>query len=159
VVLIGLHDRLVHNLCKNSKSATPSSQPPHPKTASLALPTKKTHLLQLLILQIAPDHHLQHNEQLAIANVPVAINIVHLESEPQLLFLVAFAAESAESRHEFLEIDVAAAVFVEDGDHACCERVRGDLRELQEFFALDCAGAVLVMWLVWCGLFPGGREV
>jgi hypothetical protein len=35
------------------------------------------------------------------------------------------------------------------------------LRELQEFFALDCAGAVLVVgvWLVWCGLFPGGREV
>jgi hypothetical protein len=42
-----------------------------------------------------------------------------------------------------LEIDVSAAVLVEDRDHACCQRVGGDLGELQEFFALDCAGAVL----------------
>jgi hypothetical protein len=107
---------------------------------------QKTNLLQLLVLQIAPHHHLQHNEQLSIANVPIPIDIVYLEREPQLLLFVAFAAESAEPRHEFLEINVAAAVLVEDGDHAGCERVGGDLGELEEFFALDGAGALL--WVV-----------
>jgi hypothetical protein len=88
-----------------------------------------TYLLQLLVLQIAPDHHLQYYEELAIADVAVAVNVVYAEGEPQLLFLVALAAEGRKTGHEFLEIDVAATVLVEDGDHACGERVRGNLRE------------------------------
>ena len=143
VVQIRLHDGLVHNLVIPKSAMYPRTSN-LPNTISSAPP--KTHLLQLLILQIAPHHHLQHNKQLAIANVPIAIDIIHFERKPQLLLLVALAAESAEPGHEFLEIDVSAAVFVEDGDHARGERVGGDLGQLQEFFALDCAGSVL--WVV-----------
>jgi hypothetical protein len=89
----------------------------------------RTHLLQLLVLQVAPDHHLQYYEELAVADVPIAINVVYAECEPQLLLLVSLAAERWQAGDEFLEVDVAATVLVEDGDHACCERVRGDLRE------------------------------
>ena len=131
VVEIRFHDGLVHDLVV-------------PKSAniSLAYSTRQvayhapvrsapeTHLLQLLILQIAPHHHLQHNEQLAIADVAVAVDVVHLERKPQLLLLVALAAEGAEAGHELLEIDVSAAVFVEDSDHARGERVGGNLGEL-----------------------------
>lgn len=117
-----------------------------------------THLLQLLILQIAPHHHLQHNKQLSIADVPIAINIIDPECKPQLLFLIAFAAEGAEPGNEFLEIDVAAAIFVEYGDHACCEGVRGDLGKCKEFVALDCAGVVLVWGLELDVIGRGGER-
>lgn len=76
------------------------------------------YLLQLLILQIAPHHHLQHDEQFPIAYVSIPIDIVDLECKPQLLLLIALGAECAETRHELLEVDVASAVFVEDGDHS-----------------------------------------
>jgi hypothetical protein len=69
-----------------------------------------------LILQITANHHLQHDEQFSIADVPVSVNIVDLERELQLLLFISFAAEGAQARDEFLEVDVTAAVFVEDGD-------------------------------------------
>ena len=114
MVQIGLHNRLVHDL------------------------------LQLLVLQITPHHHLQHNKQLAVADEAITVDVVDFEGEAQFLFLVAFGAEGAEARDEFLEVDVAAAVFVEDGDHARRERVGGDLGEGEEFVALDGAGVVFV---------------
>jgi hypothetical protein len=87
------------------------------------------YLLQLLVLQVASNHHLQYYEELAVADVAVAIDVVYAECEAQLLLLVALAAESREAGHEFLEVDVATTVLVEDGNHARCERVRRDLRE------------------------------
>ena len=75
-------------------------------------------LLQLHVLQVAADHHLEHDEQLAVADVTVAVDVVHLEREAQLLLLVTLAAEGAQPADEFLEVDVAAAVLVEDGDHS-----------------------------------------
>ena len=87
------------------------------------------YLLQLLVLQVAANHHLEHNEELAVADEAVAVNVVDAECEAQLLLLVAFAAEGREARDKLLEVDVAATVLVEDGNHSCCERVRGDLGE------------------------------
>ena len=91
---IRLHDRLVHNL------------------------------LQLHILQVTTHHHLQNNEELAIRDITVAIDVVHLEGEAELLFLIAFGAEGAETRHEFLEVDVAATVLIENGYHSIRDEVR-----------------------------------
>lgn len=89
-IKIRFHDRLIHNL------------------------------LQLLILQITPNHHLQNNKQLPIRDVAVAIDVVDLKCETQFLLFVAFGGECAEPGDEFLEVDVAAAVFVED----CYQTVR-----------------------------------
>jgi hypothetical protein len=137
VVQIRFHDGLVHDLAIPKSVlmsvACPAHQTASPQPrSSISSPTQRTetHLLQLLILQIASHHHLQHNEQLAIADVPIAIDIVHLERESQLLLLVALAAESAQAGHELLEINVSATVLVEDGDHARGQRVGGNLGEL-----------------------------
>ena len=100
-------------------------------------------MLQLLVLQIAPHHHLQHDKQLPVADVAIAVDVVDFESEAEFFLLVAFGAEGAEAGDEFLEVDVAAAVFVEDGDHAGGEGVGGDLGEGEEFVAFDCSGVVL----------------
>lgn len=80
-----------------------------------------TYLLQLHILQIASHHHFQHNEELPVANISVAIDVIDLKGESQFLFLVAFGTEGAETGDEFLEVDIAASVFIEDGDHAARE--------------------------------------
>jgi len=53
-----------------------------------------THLLQLLVLQVASNHHLQYYEELAIADIAVAVDVVYAECESQLLLLVALATES-----------------------------------------------------------------
>jgi hypothetical protein len=103
----------------------------------------KTNLLQLLVLQVVSDHHLQHQKELAIADVPVAINVVDLEGKAHLLLLVALGAECAESRHELLEIDIAAAVFVEDGNHPRGKGVRVDLREGEKLVFVYRAISVL----------------
>ena len=112
-----------------------------------------THLLQLLVLQVAPNHHLQHYEELAIADKAIAVNVVYAECEPQLLLLVSLAAECGQPGDEFLEVDVTATVLVKNGDHACCERVRGDLRKGQEFVALDGTGVVLALGQPACAIF------
>ena len=102
------------------------------------------YLLQLLVLQVASDHHLQHDKELAIANVSVAVDVVYAEGKAQLLLLVALAAEGTQARDELLEVDVTAAILVEDGNHAGCERVGGDLGECEELVAVDGARVVLV---------------
>ena len=78
-------------------------------------------MLQLHILQIASHHHLQYNKKLPVADVSVAIDVIDLKSEPVFLFLVAFRAEGAKTGDKFLEVDIAAPVFIEDGDHAAIE--------------------------------------
>ena len=75
-------------------------------------------MLELIVLQITAHHHLQHYEELAIADVSVAIYVVDLEGEPKLLLLVAFGAEGRESGDEFLEVHIPTAILVEDRDHA-----------------------------------------
>jgi hypothetical protein len=102
------------------------------------------YLLQLLILEIATNHHLQHNEQLTIANVPIAVNIIDLERIAHLFILDALGTERAKAVDEFLEVDVAAAVFVKDGDHPSGQRVRGDLGKSEKLLAFNRARVVLV---------------
>lgn len=100
---IRLHDSLVHNL------------------------------LQLLILQIIPNHHLEHQEELAIANQPIAIHIIHLEGKAQFLLPRSLRAEGGETSDELLEIDGSASIVVKDCDHAEGEGVVcycGNLEEL-----------------------------
>lgn len=53
-------------------------------------------LLQLQIGQVVAHHHLQHSEQLSVSYVAVLIDIVDLEGEPQLVFLVS-AIQGGES--------------------------------------------------------------
>lgn len=57
----------------------------------------QTYLLELLILEVAPHHHLQDDEQLSVADVAVSVDVVDLEGEMQLLLLIALGAEGAQA--------------------------------------------------------------
>lgn len=72
----------------------------------------------MLILQVTSYHHFQYDEQLAVTDITIAIDVVDLEREPQFLLLIALGAEGTEAGDEFLEIHVAATVFIEYRDHA-----------------------------------------
>lgn len=86
---------------------------------------RETYLLQLHILQITSHHHLQHNKELPVTNVSVAVDVIDLEGEPQFLFFIAFRAEGAKSRDKFLEVDIAASIFIKNGYHAAIELKSG----------------------------------
>ncbi|KAI6771944.1 hypothetical protein HG530_002902 [Fusarium avenaceum] len=88
LIEIGLHDSLVHDL------------------------------LQLLVLKVAANHHLEDNEKLSIADVTITVNVVDLEGELKLLFLVALATECRKACHELLEIDITTTILIEDGNHS-----------------------------------------
>lgn len=103
----------------------------------------KTNLLQLLVLQVVPNHHLQNQKQLAVADVSIPVDVVDLERKVHLLLLVALGAERAKPRDELLEVDVAAAVLVEDGNHARGKGVRVDLWQGEELFFVYGAVSVL----------------
>ena len=47
-------------------------------------------LLKLLVLEVAANHHLEDDEELAVADVTVTVNVVDLEGETQLFLLVSF---------------------------------------------------------------------
>jgi len=129
-VQIGFHDGLVDNLRR------PIRFDPAGMLAT-------THLLQLLVLQIATHHHLQHNKQLPIADIAIAINVVDLERKPQLLLFVSLGAEGAQPRDKLLEVDISATILVENGDHARCEGIGADLWQQQEFFAINRSRPIL----------------
>jgi len=73
-ILIGLHDRLIHNLLQllilpNDQERAVSFEVEHLEGRE----SSKAHL------QVGSDHHLQHQEQLSIRDEPVSIHVVHLE--------------------------------------------------------------------------------
>jgi hypothetical protein len=116
LVEVGLHDGLVHDL------------------------------LQLLVLKVAANHHLEDNEKLSVADVSIAVNVIDLEGELKLLLLVSLAAERRKTCNELLEIDITTTILIKDGNHSCCQRVGRDLRKTEEFIALDRTGVILVQF-------------
>lgn len=111
-IQVGLHDGLVDDL--GGLACYPSIELSRQKVP---------YLLQLLVLEVASNHHLQHNEKFPIADISVAINVVHPEGKPQLLLLVPLAAERRQPRNKLLEVNVASPILVEYGNHARRERV------------------------------------
>jgi hypothetical protein len=154
-VPVGLHDRLVDDLLQLLVlEVVPHLRAP---SAPLNADAKRAH------------HHLEHEEELAVRDEPVAVHVVHLERDcagrsarrvrrapratytareenalrpptnswkstvPPPLRALSPHAHGAMSRD---------ALLVEDRDHAGRERVRRDLRDLQELLAVDRARAV-----------------
>ena len=79
------------------------------------------YLLQLLIFEVGSNHHLEYNEQLAIGDVAIPVNVIDFKGEPELLFFIPLARESAQAGHKLLKINVTAPVFVENGNHPARE--------------------------------------
>jgi hypothetical protein len=134
----------------------------HPLAASPRIPRAVVilYLLQLLILEIASNHHLEHDKQLAIGDEAITVNVVDLEGEPELLLLVALAGKGAQPGHEFLKIHISATILVEDCNHPTrdkhvvseqareegepgSQRIRRDLWETEKFLSFNSARVVL----------------
>ena len=66
-ILVGVHDRLVDDL------------------------------LQLIVLEVVANHHLEHNEKLAVRDVAIAIHVVHAEGKAKFFFVIAASAKDAQA--------------------------------------------------------------
>jgi len=84
-------------------------------------------LLELHVVQVAADHHLEHGEELAIRDEAVVVDVVDLEGEAQLIFLGRACTQGVQSLDELEEGDVAILVLVEHCDHTTDEGVLGEL--------------------------------
>ena len=74
-------------------------------------------LLQLDVIQVGPNHHLKHGEELAVANESVIVDVVDLEGKSKLFLLARASRQTVQTLHEFQERDVSVFVLVQDCDH------------------------------------------
>ena len=93
-------------------------------------------LLQLHVIQVVADHHLEHLEELAVADEAVVVDVVDLEGEAQLLLGAGAGGERVQSLHELEEADVSVIVAIEHGDDALDKWVVRQLRDLEELGGL-----------------------
>ena len=105
---------------------------------------------QLLSGDVAPHHHGQHRQQLLLADLVIAVKIVHPEREVELLHpgveLVLFGAlldwaEVGEDPDKILEVHLvlisASALKKECMDNSVTERVDGELRDSQKILPTE----------------------
>ena len=100
-------------------------------------------LLQLDIVQVVADHHLEHLEQFTVGNVPVIVDVVDLEGEAQLLFLAGAGRQGVETLNELEERDVTVLVFIKYSNDTLHQRILRQLRDVEKFLGLE--GTVLVL--------------
>ena len=101
-------------------------------------------LLQLGVVQVVSDHHLEHLEKFAIRDEAIIVDVVDLESETQLFLLTSSGGERVQALHELEEGDVAIVVAIEDSNDTAYERVVGQFRNLKELRGLERATLISV---------------
>jgi len=101
-------------------------------------------LLELHIVQVATDHHLEDLEELAVRNEAVIVDVVDLEGKSELVLLAGTSAERVQPLHELQERDVTVIVSVKDGDDSLDERVVGELGNFEEFRWLESATLIAI---------------
>ena len=84
-------------------------------------------MLQLHVVQVVANHHLQHLEELPVRDVPVIVDVVDLESKSQLLFIGGPGREGVEALHELKERNGAVLVLIEHSNNPFNKRVVGQL--------------------------------
>ena len=84
---------------------------------SVSLHNRPVHeLLQLHIVKVASDHHLEHLKELAVWDETIVVDVIDLESKSELVLLTGTSTERVETLDEFQEGDVTVVVAVEHGD-------------------------------------------
>ena len=101
-------------------------------------------LLQLHVVQVAADHHLEHLEELAVRDEAIVVDVVDLERKSELVFLTGTGAKRVEALDELQEGDVTVVVAVEHGDDTLNERVVRELGDLEELGGLERATLVAI---------------
>ena len=101
-------------------------------------------LLQLDVVQVVADHHLQHLEQLAVRDEAVVVDVVDLEGESQLLLVARARRQTVEALYEFKETNAAVVVAVEHVDDSLHKWVVRQLWDVEELLRLESARLVLI---------------
>ena len=101
-------------------------------------------LLQLHVVQVAADHHLEHLEELAVRDEAIVVDVVDLERKSELVFLTGTGAKRVEALDELQEGDVTVVVAVKHGDDTLNERVVRELGDLEELGGLERATLVAI---------------
>ena len=99
-------------------------------------------LLELHVVQVVANHHLQHLEQFAVRDEPVVVHVVDLECETQLLLLRSASRQGVQSLDKLQERDVSVLVLVQYSNDSLHQRVLSQLRDVKEFLGLK--GATLI---------------
>ena len=82
-------------------------------------------LLQLHVVQVVPNHHLQNGEELSVGDVSIAVDVVDLEGESQLLLLARSSREGVKTLHKLEEGDASILILVKHCDHSLHQWVVG----------------------------------
>jgi hypothetical protein len=84
-------------------------------------------LLELHVVEVAADHHLEHGEELAVGDEAVVVDVVDLEGEAELVLLRSACAQGVKTLHELQEGDVSILVLIKDCDDTADKGVLGQL--------------------------------
>ena len=115
-------------------------------------------LLQLDIVEVIADHHLEYREQLSIWDVAIIVDVVDLESKSKLLLLWGGRGQTVESLYEFEERNASILVFIQNGDYSLDKGVLSQLYKntknsywikkvtwnVEELFGFEGAWAILI---------------
>ena len=101
-------------------------------------------LLQLSIVQVVTNHHLEHLEEFAVRDEAIIVDVIDLESETQLFFLTGTGGKRVQSLDELKEGDVTVIVAIKDGNDTAHKWVVGKLRNFKELRGLKGAALISV---------------
>ena len=80
-------------------------------------------LLELYIIQVIANHHLQHQEQFTIWNESISVDIVDCKSETELFLLGRTCGERIQTLHEFQERNVSILILIKYCDNSLDQRI------------------------------------
>ena len=101
-------------------------------------------LLQLGVVQVVTNHHLEHLEEFAVRDEAIIVDVIDLESETQLFLLTGTGGQRVQTLDELKEGDVTVIVAIKDGNDTAHKRVVGQLGNLKELRGLEGAALISV---------------
>ena len=101
-------------------------------------------LLQLDLVEVVAHHHLEHLEQLTVADETVVVDIIDLERESEFLLWAGTGRQRVKTLDKLKEGDVSIIVAIEHGNDALHQRVVRQLGNLEELGGLESAALISV---------------
>ena len=101
-------------------------------------------LLELSIVEIWPNHHLQHSKQFSVWDKAVVVHVVDLESETKFLFVTCTSRQRRQTLNKLQEGDLPVSVLIENSDDSFDQWVLRQFRDVEEFFRFEGAALILV---------------
>ncbi|GMT09973.1 hypothetical protein PFISCL1PPCAC_1270, partial [Pristionchus fissidentatus] len=104
-------------------------------------------LLQLSVLQIRTNHHLEHLKRFSVGYESVPVHIVDAEGKFQLGVLVSLHGELGNTLDELSEINFSVSILIKNVDNSLHERILLKLGKRHELFNRKRTAAVNIQLL------------